>query len=271
MELTSDQSTPVQSVRFVLCDLDGVVWLAHQALPGAPQAIEALRTSGRRVLFVTNNSASRIGEQEAALAAVGIPAINDVVSSAQAAATLIEAGSTVMIGGGAGIFEAVEARGGRAVSADYVGHVDAVVVGLFLDLDYPKLAALSGAVRSGATFIATNDDATYPTPGGPVPGGGAIVAAVATAAGVAPVITGKPFEPMATVVRQRCGPGFTADSTVMVGDRWSTDGAFAVTLGCSFAQVRSGVTAPGAPLDGHADIDVADLAAVSRVILGAPH
>jgi HAD superfamily hydrolase (TIGR01450 family) len=261
----------VESVRFVLCDLDGVVWLAHRALPGSPEAIDALRASGRRVLFVTNNSASRIGEQEAALAAAGIPAVGDVVSSAQAAATLVAPGSVVMVGGGAGIFEALEAVGARAVDTSYTAHVDAVVVGLFRDIDYPKLTALSRAVRDGATFIATNDDATYPTPAGPVPGGGAIVAAVATASGVSPIITGKPFEPMASVVRERCGPGFSAAATVMVGDRWSTDGAFAVRLGCAYAQVRSGVLAPDAPRDGHADIDVADLAAVTSVILGGLH
>lgn len=261
----------VDSVQYVLCDLDGVVWLAHRALPGAPEAIAALRESGRRVLFVTNNSASRIREQEAALAAVGIPAVDDVVSSAQAGATLIEPGSVVMIGGGPGIFEAVEERRARPVGTDYDGHVDAVVVGLFLDFDYRKLTALSGAIREGATFIATNDDATYPTPSGLVPGGGAIVAAVATAAGVAPIIAGKPFAPMAEVVRQRCGADFTAGAALMVGDRWSTDGAFAVTMGCRFAQVRSGVTVEGASLDGHADLDVADLAAVSRAILCASH
>ncbi len=65
----------MESVRHVLCDLDGVVWLAHQALPGSPEAIAAIRASGRRVLFVTNNSASLISEQEAALDAVGIPAL----------------------------------------------------------------------------------------------------------------------------------------------------------------------------------------------------
>ncbi len=193
------------------------------------------------------------------------------MNSAQAAATLVAPGDVVMVGGGAGIFEALEARGVRAVDADFRGHVDAVVVGLYRDFDYPKLTALSNAIRNGATFIATNDDATYPTPDGPVPGGGAIVAAVATASGVAPIVTGKPNEPMAVVVRERCGPAFTPGSTLMVGDRWTTDGAFAVTLGCAFAQVRSGVTAPGAAIDGHADIDVADLAAVIGVILGGSH
>ncbi len=255
----------------MLCDLDGVVWLAHRPLPGAPEAVAELRASGRRVLFVTNNSAARIAEHEQALAAIGIPASDDVVSSSQAAARLIEPGAVVMVGGGPGVFEAIEARGGRAVDTRHTGPVDAVVVGLHRDFDYDKLHALSRAVRAGAHFVATNDDATYPTPAGLEPGGGAILAAVATAAGVAPVVCGKPNSPMADLVRERCGPGFTPEAAIMVGDRWSTDGAFATTLGCAFAQVRSGVTPPGAALDGPAEIDVADLAAVSRVIVGGPY
>jgi hypothetical protein len=55
---------------------------------------------------------------------------------------------------------------------------------------------------------------------------------------------------------------------VMVGDRPSTDGAFATTMGCRYALVRSGVT-PAHLLvtDDPAWLDVADLAAVARVVL----
>ena len=52
----------------VLCDLDGVVWLAHQPIPGSVAAVARLRADGRRVLFVTNNSATRLEVQEATLA-----------------------------------------------------------------------------------------------------------------------------------------------------------------------------------------------------------
>ena len=57
----------------VLCDLDGVVWLAHQPIPGSVDAIARLRASGRRVVFVTNNSSAVVAAQEEALAAIGIP------------------------------------------------------------------------------------------------------------------------------------------------------------------------------------------------------
>jgi len=262
-----------EQIRFVLCDLDGVVWLRHTAIPGAPQAIERLREAGRRVLFVTNNSMSTIEQQERALAAIGVPAIGDVVTSAQAAAAMVTPGDRVVVCGGEGVVEAVEAR--RAVALRE-GEADAVIVGLHHDFDYWRMQAANAAIRAGARFIATNDDATFPTPDGPIPGAGSLVAAVATASGTLPVVAGKPYEPIAELVRQRCGEAFSERSAVMVGDRWSTDGLFAETIGCQFAMVRSGVTEPGQAITDDAGvvarsrvaIDVADLDAVANLLLG---
>lgn len=261
-----------EQVRFVLCDLDGVVWLRREALPGAADAIKRLRRSGRRVLFVTNNSMSRIAEQERALAAIDVPAHGDVVTSAQAAASLVEAGERVLVCGGEGVVEAVEQRAAIPVRD---GDADAVIVGLHLDFDYGRLQAANAAIRGGARFIATNDDATFPTPDGPTPGAGSLVAAVATVSATPPVIAGKPYATMAQLVGDRCGAAFSAASAVMVGDRWSTDGLFAETIGCSFALVRSGVTAPGAPISDQPGetgqisvrLDVPDLAAVADAVL----
>lgn len=257
-------------IEFVLCDLDGVVWLARQAIPGAPEAVERLRESGRRVLFVTNNSVSVVAEQEHALAAIGIPASGEVVTSAQAAASLVASGEHVMVCGGPGVREAVVARGAVVIEplAGAAPVPEAVVVGLTRDVDYVMIDAASRAVRDGARYVATNDDATFPTPNGPTPGAGAIVAAVSTAAGAAPIIAGKPHAPMGDLVRARCGPRFGPDTALMVGDRWLTDGLFADVLGCPFALVRTGVTAAGAEAGGVADIDEYDLAAVSNVLLG---
>ena len=106
-----------------------------------------------------------------------------------------------------------------------------MIVGFHRDFDYERLRIASGAVRDGARLLATNDDATYPTPEGLIPGGGAILAAVATASAAAPTIAGKPYAPMAALVRDRCGPEFNSETAVMVGDRWSTDGLFAEALG----------------------------------------
>ncbi|HRE02379.1 MAG TPA: HAD hydrolase-like protein, partial [Ilumatobacteraceae bacterium] len=121
-------------------------------------------------------------------------------------------------------------------------------------------------VRAGARLVATNDDATFPTPDGLIPGGGAILAGIATAAGVAPEVAGKPYAPMAALVRAVTGHSDLTDA-VMVGDRPDTDGRMAVALGCRYAQVRSGVTAPGVTVRPAPWLDVADLAAVADHLL----
>jgi HAD superfamily hydrolase (TIGR01450 family) len=258
--------------RFVICDLDGVVWLAHRPIPGSVEAVARFRAAGRRVVFVTNNSSLRLADQEAALAAIGIPAADDVFTSAGAAAALLRSGERVLVCGGAGVAEAVAAVGASGISGDDESGIDAdaVVVGFHREFDYERLRIAATAVRNGARLIATNDDATYPTPDGPIPGGGSILAAVATAAGAVPVIAGKPYPPMAAAVLDLLGrpdPG----SLLVVGDRASTDGRFAAALGCPFALVRSGVTAATAEVDVPVAIDAPDLAAVATALDGRPH
>lgn len=221
-------------------DLDGVVWLGDQPIAGSAAAVARLQAAGQPVVFATNNSSQPVGVVEAKLARQGIVADGAVITSAMAAASLVGAGERALVCAGAGVVEALEARGAVPVQE---GPADVVVVGFHTTFGYDGLRRAAGAVRDGARLVATNADPTYPTPEGPVPGGGSILAAVVTAAGVEPVVAGKPHEPMAALVRSRVG-----EDGVMVGDRPSTDGAFARALGFRFVLVRSGVAASeGAP------------------------
>lgn len=250
----------------VLCDLDGVVWLAHEPIPGSAQAIQRLRNAGHRVIFVTNNSFSTMAQHDEALERCGIDAAGEVITSSMAAAALVTPGMRAMVVGGAGVVEALERRNVEVVDDTVDTIVDVVVVGLHRRLSYDGLANAARAVRRGAQLLGTNDDATFPTPQGPVPGGGAVLAALQVASGQQGVIAGKPHEPMALALRQHLDIGTDIPSwwsqMVMVGDRPSTDGVFAQTLGCRFALVRSGVTGPGDDPDVPVDFDSADLAAL---------
>lgn len=263
----SEQSN-IDSRCVVLCDLDGVVWLAHQPIAGSVQAITDLRTAGHRVLFVTNNSGDTIEVQQAALAAIGIPAEGDVLTSAMAAARLLQPGERVLVCGGDGVRQAVRSRGATVVGEDGAADqtADAVMVGFHRSFDYAGLTRAATAVRRGARLIGTNDDATYPTPDGPIPGGGSILAAVETAAGVAAVVAGKPHDPMVQLVRAEIGDQAVAGA-VMVGDRPSTDGLFAQALGCAYAHVNSGVTPPNTPVEHEPALLADDLAAVAATLL----
>lgn len=268
IDAVDDAPDTFESIDTVLCDLDGVVWLAHEPIPGSVEAVARLRASGRRVLFVTNNSAATVAEHEAALADVGIPAAGDVVSSAMAVTQLIEPGERVLVAAGDGVAEAVHQAGAEAVrntGAALDAPVDAVVVGLHRDFDYGRLAIAASAARSCGRLIGTNTDSTYPTPAGLLPGGGSILAAIAMASGVEPVIAGKPHPPLATLVASMVSDGdgaFHPTRTLMVGDRPETDGRFAALLACRFALVRSGVTEVDVEAD--ADVHAADLADVVR-------
>jgi 4-nitrophenyl phosphatase len=241
----------------VVCDLDGVVWLADTVIPGSPEAVARLRAAGRRVVFVTNNSFSSVAVVEEKLGRMGIPARGDVVTSAMAAARLVRAGERVLLCGGPGAEEEL-LRQGATVVRRTDEPVDVVVVGFHRDADYEEIRQASTAVRRGARLIGTNDDATYPTPDGPIPGCGAILAAVATAAGVTPVVAGKPYPAMVDLLRSIVSEG----DVLAVGDRLDTDGRLARAMGARFGLVLTGVTSGSTPLDPRPDRVAADLAAL---------
>jgi len=226
------------SFDVVCCDLDGVVWRGDDPIPGSADGVAALRAGGLRVVFVTNNSSGTRADYAKKLVACGVPAEpDDVLSSAMAAAQLLASdlapGSHVLACSGPGVREALDAVGLVSVES---APADAVVVGWHRDFDFDRLTVASDAVRAGARFVATNVDPTYPSSDGVLPGNGALVAAVKTAAGREPEVAGKPMAPMVALVRRACG-----GHGVMVGDRPSTDGAFAAALEWPFALVLSGI------------------------------
>lgn len=230
----------------LLCDLDGVVWLAHEPISGSVESLGRWLGAGHEVVFVTNNSSARIAEQEGFLSDIGIDARGRVVSSATATGRLVTAGERVLVVGGGGIVEAVENSHAVALSQVALGDaVDAVVVGIDREFTYEKLATASAAVRGGARLIATNHDPTYPTPRGLTPGGGAIVAAVAYASETEPIYAGKPhrtmFETAINKAELLTGRAVKNDDVVVVGDRIDSDGVFARNAGVRFCHVRSGV------------------------------
>ena len=263
----------------ILCDLDGVVWLMHQPIAGSVDAISRLRHAGHRVLFVTNNSFSTLAKQESALAKIGIAAEGDVCTSAGAAALLLAPGERVLVAGGAGIIEAAEAAGAVVVAttddamsdAEFAARatsIDTVIAGYHSSFDYKGLTRAVTPILGGARLIGTNDDPTYPTPAGLIPGGGSILAAIAKAGGVRPIIAGKPFASMGQLVRKRLG---IEDLSVawMAGDRDSTDGAFARLVGAKFALMLSGVSESPDDRTVAPDGVFDDLAGLADFVLGA--
>ncbi len=227
-------------------DLDGVLWRGAVEIPGSVAAVNALLGRGDQVLFATNNAWAEPGTHEARLAAMGVADTEGrAITSALAAASLVDAGERAVVLGGPGLRSAVAARGAQVLELDRAPSVEAAdvcLVGLDKDLSYARLGAAVRSVLAGARLIASNTDPTFPTDTEPLPGAGAVVAAVERATATLAVVAGKPNRPMADLARARLAArGADLDDLVMVGDRRSTDGRFAAELGARFVHVRSGI------------------------------
>ena len=98
------------------------------------------------------------------------------------------------------------------------------------------------ALHTGARLISTNNDPTYPTPAGLLPGNGALTAALSTAGQVSPTIAGKPYPAIADLALKRLKTQRGARGNLVVGDLPATDGLLAAELGFEFGLVLSGVT-----------------------------
>lgn len=229
-----------------IIDLDGVIWLSGTPIGNISGAMEELEQAGVSVIFVTNNSAPTSEELLKRLDRAGVNASSSVVvSSAQAAASLLDPGESVCMVGERGLAEALEDRSVEVRSSEG----DAAVVGWSRSFDYDQLAAVATCARRSGRLIGTNEDPTHPTPDGLLPGAGSLLAAVATASGVVPQVAGKPHAPMVELLRRRCQLGSDGPPAWVVGDQPGTDGRLAQALGLPFALVDSGVTPPGSVVD----------------------
>lgn len=206
-----------------LFDLDGVIYLGPDPIPGAPEAIAGLRKHGKPVMFVTNNAARPSGQVAAQLTALGVDAAEaDVVTSAQAGARMLAeelpAGSKVLVVGTENLADQV-----RAVGMDVVSKADerpdAIIQGYDPQLSWPRLDEAALAVQAGARWFACNLDKTRPTNRGLVPGAGAAIYAVGLTVRTEPMVAGKPFRPLLREAILRTG----AKHPIFVGDRLDTD------------------------------------------------
>lgn len=233
----------VDRYDLAIVDLDGVVYVGAEAVPGAADALRTVRGHGMRTCFLTNN-ASRTPQQVAEhLTGLGIAASeSDVLTSAQVAAAvlarMLPPGAPVLLVGGDGLDRALRGTGLIPVGGT-ADHPRAVVQGFHPDIGWRMLAAGSHGVRSGLPWVATNLDGTVPTPEGPAPGNGTLVGVIVAATGRSPdIVAGKPQpEPFREAVRRAgsCRP-------LVIGDRLDTDLEGARAAGMDGLLVLTGVS-----------------------------
>lgn len=231
----------------VVLDCDGTVYRGDTVLPGAPAAVARLRAAGVPVVFVTNNPTASPTAYARKLSGLGIPTEPGAVVTAGATTARYLATehpeAAVYVVGEAGLCDQLARQGVTVTEA--TGEADVVLVSIDRAFTYDRLAAARAALAGGATFVGTDPDRVIPAgPETVVPGSGAIIGAVAAAAGREPdIILGKPSEPTLAAARELL-PGPATDWLV-VGDRRDTDVALGARAGATTVLVESGVPDDG--------------------------
>jgi 4-nitrophenyl phosphatase len=233
----------------LLVDLDGVVYRGPEAVPGMPELLRRRQAAGDTIIYVTNNSRWHRSEYLARLESMGAPArLEHILTSARGTALALAhlPGLTrrTMVLGGAGLTRELADAGLATLPCTLEALAegpDAVAVGIDFELDHERLSVAADAVRGGAFFAATNRDPVFPVPGRLLAGAGAIVAAVAAAAGREPdLVVGKP-EP--GLLREAAAlVGTPVEEAVVIGDGLLTDILAARRVGARSVLVLTGVS-----------------------------
>lgn len=232
--------TVLSRIRHLIIDMDGVLWRGDEAMPGLQALFDFLRRRDIGFVLATNNSSKTPEQYVDKLARFGVDvAPQRVLTSALVTAAYLAdtapAGSRLHLIGEEGIRRALEEQGFE-LSDDRPSYV---VVGWDRGMSWNKLAKAALLINDGATFVGTNPDVNYPTERGPVPGTGALLAALEVTTGVKPIVAGKPERRMYEEALRRLGA--SPRTTAMIGDRIETDILGAKQAGLFTVLVLSGI------------------------------
>jgi NagD protein len=228
------------SDKAFIVDIDGVIHRGPVLIDGAVEFVERLKRGPYRFLFLTNNSYHTPEELREKMLEYDIDVSADnFYTSAMATASFIKyqkPDATAYVIGGKGVLNELNKAGIKTTDKK----PDYVIVGETEEYDYMKIIEASYLIQEGARFIATNSDITGPTPRGPVPACGALVAPLEKVTGIAPYFLGKPNPVMMYWARKKLGA--RSSSCFMIGDRMDTDILGGLESGMTSCLVLSGVT-----------------------------
>jgi HAD superfamily hydrolase (TIGR01458 family) len=230
----------------ILLDIDGVLHVSGEAIPGAAEAVRALRSEGHRLRFVTNNTTRARSQLAAELREIGIE-----LDEVELATTPLAAGRLLE---GLRVLPLTMA----AIRDDLARHVTLVDDGAEVVLvggadethetaevfSYENLNRAFAELREGARLVCLHKNRWWQTSRGPLLDSGAFVAGLEYAAEAQADVVGKPtasyFE--AALAELDAAPG----EAVMVGDDVEADIGGAKRLGMRGVLVRTGKFRPAA-------------------------
>ncbi len=223
-----------------ICDMDGVIYLGNQLLPGVTEFVRWLNENGKQFLFLTNSSERSPKELRQKLQRMGLDIGEEhFYTSALATAAFLKKqapGCTAYVIGAPGLLNALYDVGVTMNDVD----PDYVIVGETASYNYEVITKAVRLVLGGARLIATNSDLTGPTEFGIAPACRSLVSPIELATGKKAYFMGKPNPLMMRTGLQLLG--VHSEEAVMVGDRMDTDIIAGMESGLATVLVLSGCT-----------------------------
>lgn len=223
-----------------ICDMDGVIYLGNQLLPGVAEFVNWLNENDKRFLFLTNSSERSPKELRQKLQRMGLDIGEEhFYTSALATAAFLKKqapGCTAFVIGAPGLLNALYDVGVTMNDVD----PDYVIVGETASYNYEVITKAVRLVLNGARLIATNSDLTGPTEFGIAPACRSLVAPIELATGKKAYFMGKPNPLMMRTGLQLLG--VHSEEAAMVGDRMDTDVIAGMESGLATVLVLSGCT-----------------------------
>lgn len=232
----------LNDIEYFLLDMDGTVYLENELIGKMDETLDFLRSKGKKIIYLTNNSSRSISEYVKKLTKMNLFREGDrVYSSGEATAEYLaekHKGKSVYL------------LGTKALKEEFLNHEinlieegqpDIAVLAYDTELTYEKLCKFIRAVKKGAYYIATHPDVNCPAKDVYVPDAGSFIKLVEESTGLTPVeIIGKPYSIMG--LNLQCSLNARQNQFVMVGDRLHTDIKFGVNCGFYTLLVFSGET-----------------------------
>ena len=239
-----NQNDLIKHIRLFLFDMDGTLYLGNQLFDFTIELLNTIRSTGRRYLFMTNNSSKSVEDYIKKLEKLGILASrNDFITSSQATAYYLKQHypkHRLYVCGTQSLKKELIMEG--FVVTENIADVDCIVMGFDTELTFQKLEDVSRLLltRENIPYIATNPDYVCPTEFGSVPDCGSVCDMIFNATGKRPVVIGKPSPLMPQLAMERYG--FSKEETAVVGDRIYTDIKSGLNAGITGILVMSGET-----------------------------
>lgn len=230
-----------REINLYLFDMDGTLYLGDRLYDFTKELLATIKATGRRYMFMTNNSSKSVADYIKKLEKLGIPADReDFITSSQATAYYLKKhhkNAKLYVCGTRSLVKELYAEGFTVT--ENLDDVDCIVLGNDQELTFKKLEDICKILLSrDVPYIATNPDYVCPTEFGSVPDCGSFIDMLYNCVKKRPIVIGKPEPLMPILAMERTG--YKAHETAVIGDRLYTDVKSGVNAGAVSVLVLSG-------------------------------